>query len=201
MKLSERVANVVLAASVFSWAVLGLIYAEEPDRFSLVRLTLSCIHVCVAFLLIRREPLLRDCSWRSILVCLPVFLVGGGAFKMSAPLGAWPISAEAVWLLGTVLVVFSLLSLGKSFAVFPAIRGIRDRGPYRYLRHPAYLGELIMLAACCRARPTMATMAAVATAVPLLALRIIAEEKLLMSHPAYECYARRVRWRLVPGVW
>jgi len=120
---------------------------------------------------------------------------------MSAPLGEWYLSAEVVYLLGAALVLLSLLSLGRSFAVFPAVRSIRNCGPYRYLRHPAYLGEFIMLAACCGARPSLATLAAVAGAVPLLALRITAEEKLLMSHPAYESYALQVRWRLLPGVW
>jgi protein-S-isoprenylcysteine O-methyltransferase Ste14 len=38
-------------------------------------------------------------------------------------------------------------------------------------------------------------------AVPLVVLRIRAEERALRSLPEYRVYSERVRWRLVPGVW
>jgi protein-S-isoprenylcysteine O-methyltransferase Ste14 len=48
------------------------------------------------------------------------------------------------------------------------------------------------------------TAAAVGTIVPIaiLALRIVVEEKMLRrSLSDYTAYTRRVRWRLIPGLW
>ena len=36
---------------------------------------------------------------------------------------------------------------------------------------------------------------------PLIALRIGAEERLLATDPDWAPYQRRVRWRLLPGLW
>jgi protein-S-isoprenylcysteine O-methyltransferase Ste14 len=37
----------------------------------------------------------------------------------------------------------SLLTLGRCFGLFPEARGLVTHGPYRYVRHPVYLGEFI----------------------------------------------------------
>ncbi len=44
--------------------------------------------------------------------------------------------ASYVWLLASVL------ALGKCFGILPEARGLVMRGPYRFVRHPVYLGEL-----------------------------------------------------------
>jgi protein-S-isoprenylcysteine O-methyltransferase Ste14 len=36
---------------------------------------------------------------------------------------------------------------------------------------------------------------------PLVALRITAEERVLTANAAYRDYSQEVRWRLVPRVW
>ncbi|MCP3960250.1 MAG: hypothetical protein GY719_20600 [bacterium] len=95
----------------------------------------------------------------------------------------------------------TFLCLGRSFAILPALRGVVVRGSYRLVRHPAYAGELLMIAGCVVARPVAGSVAALLLAVPLVALRIRAEEELLMSRERYRSYAEQVRWRLVPGVW
>jgi len=42
---------------------------------------------------------------------------------------------------------------------------------------------------------------ALAAAVPLVALRITAEERLLTQSPDYQTYAKKVRWRLLSFLW
>lgn len=77
-----------------------------------------------------------------------------------------------------------------------------DAGPYRVVRHPGYVG----LALWAVAQPlivgsTWAVGPAVA-AVAWVVLRTALEDAFLRKGlEGYEDYARRVRWRLVPGVW
>lgn len=44
---------------------------------------------------------------------------------------------------GTLFTIWSLATLGRCFGVFPEARGLVTTGPYRWVRHPVYLGELI----------------------------------------------------------
>ncbi|MBI2755703.1 MAG: isoprenylcysteine carboxylmethyltransferase family protein [Chloroflexi bacterium] len=44
---------------------------------------------------------------------------------------------------GTGFTIWSLAALGRCFGMFPEARGLVTRGPYRWVRHPVYLGELV----------------------------------------------------------
>ena len=74
-------------------------------------------------------------------------------------------------------------------------------GPYRWLRHPIYLGWVLLVFGA----PTMTAgrllFAAVSTLYLIVAIPY--EERSLTSEfgPAYVEYQRQVRWRLIPGVW
>jgi len=75
-------------------------------------------------------------------------------------------------------------------------------GPYRFVRHPAYAGALV----CYLAMPVMldslwALVPAVLT-VAVLWLRTLLEDRTLAAELAgYADYARRTRYRLIPGIW
>ena len=76
-------------------------------------------------------------------------------------------------------------------------------GPYRYLRHPAYFGQIVLMLGFGIAL-TDATSVAVAVIPMLIALavRIRIEERALLGHfgDAYARYCARTR-RLIPFVW
>lgn len=75
------------------------------------------------------------------------------------------------------------------------------RGPYRWIRHPIYLGWVLMVWCAPAMTTTRLVWAAVSTA--YLAVAIPLEERGLVAEfgEAYETYRRRVRWRVIPGVW
>lgn len=75
-------------------------------------------------------------------------------------------------------------------------------GPYAVVRHPMYVGlSLMMLSAPLALGSWWALIPALATP-PSLMLRIVDEEAAMMAGlPGYAEYTRKVRWRLLPGVW
>jgi len=75
-------------------------------------------------------------------------------------------------------------------------------GPYRLVRHPAYLGAIAYELAAPIALASWRALAISAVTAALLVLRTALEDRLLTERLAgYADYARRVRARLVPGVW
>jgi protein-S-isoprenylcysteine O-methyltransferase Ste14 len=195
----EKITDSLLAASIASWGVSGLLAGDR--RGSPVLWAIAVLHFAVAYRLLRRDSAVRRAPFGSVLMSLPALAIAGCAFRLGAPLYAWPATAEVLFVLGTLLTLYAFWSLGKHFAVLPAIRGVTTTGPYQWVRHPAYGGELLMIAACALSRPTAWTAVVAATAVPLLGLRIGSEEALLLRSPSYCAYARRVRYRLIPGIW
>lgn len=199
MSAPEKIADCFLAASIASWGVSGLLAADR--RGSPVLWAIAALHFAVAYRVLRRDGALRRAPLGSVLMTLPALTIAGSAFRLGAPLSAWPPIAEILFVSGTLLTLYAFSSLGRHFAVLPAFRGVTVTGPYQWVRHPAYGGELLMIVACALSRPTPLTAAVAASALPLLGLRIGSEEALLLGSPSYCDYARQVRFRLIPGIW
>jgi protein-S-isoprenylcysteine O-methyltransferase Ste14 len=102
--------------------------------------------------------------------------------------------------IGLLLVVVGKMTLGRSFGVVPANRGVVVRGPYTYVRHPIYTGYLITHAAFLVAHPAPRNLAVLVCADVALVLRALMEERVLSTDVAYQQYCQRVGWHLIPGV-
>lgn len=198
----RRACDVLAGLSFLSWAVLGLAHSTPADRTSIVRLLIAALNLLVGSLfLLRRFPRVLG-GPGDLAAAMPSFLAGGAALKLTAAPASWPSYANVLFGVGTALTLWALASLGRSFAILPAASDTVMRGPYRLLRHPAYAGELLMIAACAVAQPSWPLAAIVLLAIPAVGWRVVVEERLLQrSAPGYSDYARRVRWRLLPGVW
>ena len=101
---------------------------------------------------------------------------------------------------GMLIVIAGKISLGRSFGLIPANRGIVSKGLYRLVRHPIYLGYLITHFAFVAVDPTVWNIAALLTADIALLARAVCEEGTLARDEADRHYQTRVRWRVVPGV-
>ena len=77
-----------------------------------------------------------------------------------------------------------------------------DSGPYGWVRHPGYAVAFIVLPASGLALGSWIATAIALLGLPWLVGRTIREDRMLRAElEGYEDYARRVRWRLLPGVW
>jgi protein-S-isoprenylcysteine O-methyltransferase Ste14 len=69
------------------------------------------------------------------------------------------------------------------------------------VRHPLYSSYVIAFLGYVVNHPSPYNMAVYVVAVALWVLRLRAEERFLLSDPAYCEFAGRVRWRLLPGLY
>jgi protein-S-isoprenylcysteine O-methyltransferase Ste14 len=133
-----------------------------------------------------------------------------------ADVGRWHLSdtvprgAMVVGLIGVALgLVVSLWATVVNRFFSSAVRLQPERGqhvvttgPYRYVRHPGYLGGLLFLLASGVALGSWVSVAPMLLAAIALVWRTDLEDRMLrQSLPGYEDYARRVRYRLVRGIW
>ena len=112
-----------------------------------------------------------------------------------------PEAAAAMLLgLGLLVVVGGKMSLGYSFGLLPANRGVMERGLYRIVRHPIYLGYLLTHIPFLAAHPSAWNAAVLLVGDAALIVRALYEEETLGRDPQYVRYCQTVKWRLVPGI-
>jgi protein-S-isoprenylcysteine O-methyltransferase Ste14 len=120
------------------------------------------------------------------------------------PMSAVAIAPESVTVaiaaIGLIIVVCGKLSLGRSFGLAPANRGVVSTGLYRFMRHPIYLGYLVTHVAFVAANPDGWNLLILAAVDLALMFRAVCEERTLAGDGAYRAYMQRVRWRVVPGI-
>jgi protein-S-isoprenylcysteine O-methyltransferase Ste14 len=123
----------------------------------------------------------------------------------------WSHVPTAVVVIGNLLVAVGLVlaqlvviqnSYAAATITVEADQKVVDTGLYGLVRHPMYVGTLIMMIGTPLALDSYWGLLAIVLALPILAARINDEEKMLRQELAgYEEYTQTVHYRLVPGVW
>jgi protein-S-isoprenylcysteine O-methyltransferase Ste14 len=106
----------------------------------------------------------------------------------------------AMSIVGLAIVISGKVSLGRSFGLIPANRGIVSSGLYRLVRHPIYMGYLLTHGAFLVANPSPWNVIVLVTADAALLARAVCEEGTLATDPSYREYQQAVRWRVCPGL-
>jgi len=103
-------------------------------------------------------------------------------------------------LAGTCWAVWSVWFLGRSISVIAQAREVVDRGPYRLVRHPLYVGELASSLGVAIVAGTAWALGVWAALCLLQAYRALREEQvLLQALPGYRAYRARTA-ALLPGI-
>ena len=120
-----------------------------------------------------------------------------------------------LWL---IVLGFLLISLGYAFAAwalaenrfFSSVVRIQtdrghavcDSGPYRFVRHPGYAGNIVALFGIVLALSSVWTLIPATAASIIAVIRTVLEDQTLHDElPGYRDYARRVRYRLIPWIY
>lgn len=100
------------------------------------------------------------------------------------------------------LLVFKENSFGGSTIEISEGQRVISTGPYALVRHPMYVGVLVMIVGVPLALGSWWGLAILALTTPVLIWRILDEERLLRHDlPGYSDYTQKVRHRLVPYLW
>ncbi|HVP76319.1 MAG TPA: methyltransferase [Thermodesulfobacteriota bacterium] len=114
---------------------------------------------------------------------------------------AWPAGGLVLVTVAACLNFASLLSLGRWFGVWPALRGLATKGPYRLVRHPMYLAYVLADIGYNLQEWNLGTALMVMAGWASLFYRIRAEERILSQDAGWSTYVASVRYRLFPGLW
>jgi protein-S-isoprenylcysteine O-methyltransferase Ste14 len=106
--------------------------------------------------------------------------------------------------LGFLLVFFVLKENSYASAIIEvgADQKTITTGPYAIVRHPMYIGALIMLFGVPLALGSWSGLLTIIPITALLAWRLLEEERFLaVSLPGYSDYQAKVKFRLLPCIW
>jgi protein-S-isoprenylcysteine O-methyltransferase Ste14 len=127
---------------------------------------------------------------------LPLLIRPAAGSEMLAP---WLTSG--MMSAGLALSIFAKLALNRSFGIIAANRGVKSGGPYRFVRHPMYLGYITTQVGFLLDSFTLMNLLLYAGAWLVQIMRIREEEVILVKDDVYAAYSSKVRWRLVPGLY
>jgi protein-S-isoprenylcysteine O-methyltransferase Ste14 len=138
----------------------------------------------------------------SLLGLLAMIAAVVALYPMHALLGRGPIGIAAQ-VLAIALTLWARLTFGlRSFhaAANPTEGGLVTTGPYRFIRHPIYAAALLFIGTGVVSNASPIGFALFVVAAVGVALRITAEERMVVArYPEYAQYAARVK-RLIPFV-
>jgi protein-S-isoprenylcysteine O-methyltransferase Ste14 len=108
--------------------------------------------------------------------------------------------SDVLLLCGMSWSVWALRSLGRNVSVLAQARDVVDRGPYRWVRHPLYSGEIVSALGVAIAMNSLTALAFWLVLCGLQVYRALREEEVLLNAlPAYRSYQRHTA-ALLPGV-
>jgi protein-S-isoprenylcysteine O-methyltransferase Ste14 len=108
--------------------------------------------------------------------------------------------SDVLIMCGMSYAVWSLRFLDRNVSVLAQARDVVDRGPYRWVRHPLYVGEIVSSLGIALAANSYTAIGLWLALCGLQAYRALREEQVLLrALPAYRAYRSRTA-ALLPGV-
>jgi len=197
-KLNKRGKELFLDLTVaLVWFLYAIAYLRQAlESHSFLGLGLMIFYTLVAIFFLLRAPNRKRCVWwETALAVGGVFLPIVALRPVEPGLKLVGGIIQALSLVGMIL---ALISLGRSFGIAPADRGLVTTGLYRWIRHPLYAMETWFYVGFLIANPAWRNLAGLLLCLAVQVVRIRREERILAD---YESYASNVRWRLLPLVW
>ncbi|GLR51100.1 isoprenylcysteine carboxylmethyltransferase family protein [Shinella yambaruensis] len=191
------------------WIFIGFLVAA----FAVSALILQRVNPAIYRARSRFQPGTERWDRILLLLMLPAMVAEVPLATLDAGRMSWSSVPPAFIVLGYALlaagIAITTWAQGVNRFFEPGVRLQRERGqrvitfgPYAFVRHPGYVGALMMFAGLPPALGSWWALVPAAVAGAVLVLRTHWEDALLQSGlEGYADYARRVRFRLVPGLW
>lgn len=205
---SRHSATIVHLRIVITNILLGVLFAIFAySAFINWRLTghvqmllLAFLEVFIVGLAITRHPSIEESrspwDWGIAFLgtCAPLLQRPADTLPALVPIGL------GLQLVGTLLSTAAVISLGRSFGIVAANRGVRTTGFYRFVRHPLYGSYMVGYIGFLIGNLSVANVVLLFLAVVCQYVRSVAEERILLRDPVYQEYAARVRYRFIPYI-
>jgi protein-S-isoprenylcysteine O-methyltransferase Ste14 len=114
------------------------------------------------------------------------------------------VGADILVIVGYIFVLMVFKENQYASRVIEVVSGqkVIQSGPYRIVRHPMYLGSVLMYVASPLALGSYWAVIPALFILPILMARIVNEEKVLIKElEGYSDYKLKTRYRLFPGIW
>ena len=169
---------------------------------------LGTLLVCAFYLLIiwcywRRGPAIATSSSSTARVAAIAATLTPFAFPLlhcAPPAAGRQSVADGLLAVGTGWALWSLRYLGRNLSVFAQARELVDSGPYRWIRHPLYAGEIVSSLGLALLAGTLAAFGVLLAFCALQGYRVLREEQVLLrALPQYRGYRSRTA-ALLPGI-
>jgi protein-S-isoprenylcysteine O-methyltransferase Ste14 len=198
-EFADRAARMMIVALFSFMAIrIGADFLETGRLTGLLLLASEALVVVLT--VVRRLPATVDRSMQAR-VLTTLSMMGPPLVRPSAVAPLAPeVMTVTISAIGLLIVIGGKISLGRSFGLMPANRGIVSVGLYRLVRHPIYMGYLFTHVAFIVANPTPWNLLLLLTADTALMIRALLEERTLAGDVRYREYQEQVRWRVLPGV-
>jgi protein-S-isoprenylcysteine O-methyltransferase Ste14 len=207
------VALVFLPAGRIGWTPGWIFIAVLVAAFGLSALLLARVNPTIYRARSRFQPgtktwdlALLAVLFLAMIAEIPLATLDAGRMGWSlVPL--WVVGAGYILLIGGIAVTAWAQAVNPFFE--PGVRIQRERaqrvitsGPYRVVRHPGYIGAIAIFVGMPLALASWWALLPAALAIALLVVRTNLEDRLLKAElSGYLDYARRTRYRLLPGIW
>jgi protein-S-isoprenylcysteine O-methyltransferase Ste14 len=202
--LPARIIHLFIRISIIAVLSVFLIHCiSSYDLYRVKPLWFMETLIFIAFLvsyLIRKDPVNRSSGTKEIIVPL----IGGilpFALLISPPnlfIAGNPLALQVIfyWMTAaTALTVWGLWTLRRSFSITVEARDLVISGPYRWIRHPIYSGEILTALAISVWRFSLLNLFIITLFVVIQMLRAKWEEnKLALVFPGYSIYAAKTSW-------
>ncbi|MFF1883185.1 methyltransferase family protein [Pseudarthrobacter sp. NPDC058196] len=207
----ERVIMVPIMTLLLLWSISALFSGANGSSASVIdtalhltyQVLLTVFYILLVFFLLTRKPASarRGGIMPTVAAYVGSFLsflfVFAGDSEVPEGFASF---AVGLMVLGMSFTVWSLITLGKSFGVEPQVRTLVQHGPYRLIRNPLYVGEMVTLIGAVCFSPTLLKTAILLALAAIQVYRAIQEELLLEENlPEYSAYKLRSK-RFVPGL-
>ena len=210
-----------------SWYLYGLGRASSSLPSGAVGLDASALAFDAALFtlfathhsLLAREPVQRAIAFVPSHLMRSVYVWTASALLFAVCLSWRPIGDDVYRLTGALAMALALVQIAGAGLIARSVAridplelagirsprrsdaGLQTSGPYRIVRHPLYLGWMLVVFGAAHMTADRLAFAAISSF--YLVIAVPWEERSLMKSfgPAYANYQRRVRWRVIPYVY
>ncbi len=201
-KHGQLLINIYVFLCLGGWAVWHTRAAWSRNEFGWVEAGFTLQNmVMLTLILIRRKHRMIESRWLSQTVAILAFY-SGLAFMGQAPTGGQTIRIISliITVAANILGIMCLLNLGRSFGILIAVRKVKTRGLYSFVRHPMYGTDILLRIGFMISHCNWFTLTVFSASIACYLYRAVLEERFLKQEEEYALYMQKVRFRFIPGI-